>query len=481
MFIEVICARLGEDLLRCHPRNSVTAGTTRYGTPDMYWPTRNTLVNPNSHMEQQTSTLISQKNTHMPILKTQPGSTNTSLSHLSLGNAPHPSPSIRGHSTRYTDTRVTVEDGEDNDYNEFRVIAGIKLPLHGTPGTYTHVLSRAGDDPSDSSTLSSSLESEDSIGNIGSSQPNSVQSGFDSPVRQTLKQSDARSSEHRPIHPSIRSESLPQPSDYMHGAFHSDSDSSRWPVINPTIQENTRYDDGSPLDEILLFMVENSELPSPGPMDERHSQEAAFPRDEENAAVDQRDEWEEGENQSQAVPGKDDDDDFSEDEQLDILEEIQEAIENDRIRQPSIDHYTQDESFYRRKKKRPSNKKMATLSFGDMANRFRILRKIMKQLRDWVQAISTAAVKDVMKELKTRLSLDPTRLNDALVDEVTAEVLNSNKFKPGDRRQFYSVMQKRTGFTLKLLIVARTAVSRLLPIQMPIIAWYVRSCDGLEI
>lgn len=72
----------------------------------------------------------------------------------------------------------------------------------------------------------------------------------------------------------------------------------------------------------------------------------------------------------------------------------------------------------------------------------------MGELRDWTQTYAASSVREALDLLKARLP-DGELITDALVDELTATVLDSSKYKPGDGRAFYSIIQKRTGFTVR--------------------------------
>lgn len=81
---------------------------------------------------------------------------------------------------------------------------------------------------------------------------------------------------------------------------------------------------------------------------------------------------------------------------------------------------------------------------------FRIARQGIDQIRDWNQTVNTATVKDVLLSLRKRLNdehdIGDDLLTDDILEEFASSILEKEKTKVGDGRNFVALMKDRTGF-----------------------------------
>lgn len=164
---------------------------------------------------------------------------------------------------------------------------------------------------------------------------------------------------------------------------------------------------------------------------------------------------------------EDEDDHLSDKEQFELLEEIQSAIQEEHESRRSVsttlvgaaagppdddpfggeDGIIQPKKFYKGKHSRPTPREMATIGFGDIAQRFKFPRRGLDQARDLSQTLAASAVKDILKEHRGTLENPDEALPLEVVDEIAAAVLDGGRYKPGDGRNFYTLMKDRTGFS----------------------------------
>lgn len=122
---------------------------------------------------------------------------------------------------------------------------------------------------------------------------------------------------------------------------------------DPSSDSSTSDSEEDPIDPSLHEHVEGERLPPPGPEDESEDGEPDQPMD--------------GDRPKDKL-GSSDDEEMTDEEQLEILEDIAMEIENRHYN--SEDEIVHPRSFYQNKKRHPTNsKEIATLALGDIVNR----------------------------------------------------------------------------------------------------------------
>lgn len=155
-----------------------------------------------------------------------------------------------------------------------------------------------------------------------------------------------------------------------------------------------------------------------------------------------------------------------EEEDWNLCDEIAEEVERQYMEQQ--ERHNPDgpgEGFnYRSKRSRViKTRDMVTMGLGDVTNRYvvvsllfrpfdtdflfryKVARLGVDEIRDWGQTYAASMVKEALEELRKRLPPE-VDIGKELIDEVTALVLDSKKYKPGDGRAFYKLLKSKTGF-----------------------------------